>query len=334
LDCYSSLDRGSEVAIHPDTFSRRLPTHANDEDFDEATTILNPRENQVTDMSMALIAMEGSSLTIKMSTSEWSPTGMSWQKRLEAAYAYQKRVNEKYMRHLDPQIPQHRIILGSGAAASHSMILRSVRPMQHLPQDPPPRVDSPWVIHLALNILRHADTLWQSMSGTWRRMPWIPWHAVAVTLAGLCSIRGTAVADEAWDLVHKCMTRYAPNIADSTDGMLWRPLEKLRVKAAAFRDRGDVVGPVFAPPRPPPVGLTSPARVPPPVASEPVWDVVGSDLPAGAMMAGWNMPPLSDAGFDFPPAMQAALPSDNSWLDWEAILQDIDEIRADDMQWL
>lgn len=346
LDCYASLDRGSEPAIHPDTFNRDLPSHVNDDDFDEFTTTLASREGEITDMSLALIAMEGSALSLQMAIPEDLPSGQKWQQRLEMAYAFQKKVNEKYIRHLNPDNVSHRVVAGVGTAASHSMILRAVRPMQHHPSNTPPRVDSPWVMQLALNILRHSDRMWEGSAGLWRRMPWVPWHAMAVTFAGLCSIRGTALANEAWILVEKAMARYEASVADSKNGMLWRPLEKLRKKASAFRDGGNEQ-------RKSDEKLNTTAAAFPPVQQlqeQPaLWNIPPNDItfdgttlplqpalelyPSDMILNPDIVPPLTST-LDFPLEMQAALPSDTSWLDWESILQDMDNVRSDDMQWM
>ena len=326
LDSYASIDRGSESAIHPDTFTRVLPTDCNDVDFGPGSTTLLPRTNQITDMSLALLAMEASAVTLQMTFIEETSSGKGWQQRLEIAYAFQKKVVDQYLRHCNPAMPAHRVLSEVSAAACHSLILRAVRPMQHHPQSVPPRVDSPWVMNLALNILRHSDQLWASMSGRWRKMPWVPWQAIAVTLAGLCSIRGNALANEAWPLVERCMARYAPNVADTKDGMLWKPLEKLRIKAEAFRDGLD--------------SQSVSAQPPLPTAQPDFSNIVPMDTSIAAPQVPMNMfPDLSntaalDAMFDFPPDMQASLPNDTSWLDWEAVLQDMDEIRAEDVQWM
>lgn len=327
LDCYASIDRGSEPAIHPDTYTRLLPSHVNDIDFDQNTTTLTPRQGEITDMSLAVIATEASAMTISMGVSEESPYGKTWQTRLEEAYAFQKKVHENYIRYCDSSIPNHRLLSGAATAACHSMILRAVRPMQHHSVNAPPRVDSPWVMQLALNILRHSDFLWSNLDGQWRRMPWVPWHALAVTLAGLCSIREGEVADEAWDLVNKAVSRYVPLVADTKDGMLWKPLEKLRQRALAFRN-GEVVR--SAQKQQVPIPAT-PAELTWNVGTQP--NVTASVLPMDVTTIQPMAPVGLDSTIDFPPDMQNALPNDNSWLDWETILQDMDDIRADDMQW-
>lgn len=122
------------------------------------------------------------------------------------------------------------------------------------------------------------------------------------------------------------MARYAPNVADTKDGMLWKPLEKLRIKAEAFRDGLDA--------------QSVSAQPPLPTAQPDFSNIVPMDTSIAAPQVPMNMfPDLSntaalDAMFDFPPDMQASLPNDTSWLDWEAVLQDMDEIRAEDVQWM
>ncbi|KAF7188035.1 C6 finger domain transcription factor adaR [Pseudocercospora fuligena] len=343
LDSYASIDRGSEPAIHPDTYNRRLPTNCNDEDFGESSTTITPRPNEIADMTVSLIAMEASDLTLRLAIPEDMPSGQPWQKRLEIAYAFQKKINEQYFQHCNIDIHLHRIAAGIGAAACHSLILRAVRPMQLSPNHSAPRVDSPWVMELALNILRHCHDLHTGISGRWRRMPWVPWHGMAVALAGLCSIRDTPLANEAWELVEKTMATYAPSVADTKDGMLWKPLEKLRAKAEAFRDE-----PRQNSRSEPPNKVQQPAVVQP-VPNVNMWNGVDQfgnmPLPDPSLnLATAPFPndmtldpltaPISASVFDFPPDMAATLPTDNSWLDWEGILQDMEDVRTDGVGWM
>ena len=164
-------------------------------------------------------------------------------------------------------------------------------------------------------------------------MPWVPWHAISVALAGLCSIRGTEVADEAWSLVDKAMERYGNHVADSRNGMLWKPVEKLYRKAAAFRNNTteQQQRPQQRQPPSPQIDLSD--------AQPSMMDASMPAIPSASMANMQNMPlptplPMPDSVFDFPPEMQAALPIDNSWLDWEAMMKDMDELRGDEMQWV
>jgi hypothetical protein len=324
VDCYGSIDRGTEPTIHPDTYTRLLPSNVNDEDFGPDSTTIFPRDD-LTEMSLSLVAHRGSVMHLRTHILDQTTSGeQTWQKRLELAYAYQKDVFEKHLRNLDPSNPLHQEFKGIAEAACHQTLLRAVRPVQLEVASAPPRVDSPWVMALAVNILRQADELWRHIGGRWRRMPWVPWHAMAVALAGLCSIRGTDQANEAWELVDKCMSRYAVDIADSSTGMLWKPIGKLYRKAAAFRDGGQTMQPALAQP----------------AMSGMAWNdaLLDPQLTMDPALSGMSMNafPLdvSDSMFNFPIDTTGMLPSDTSWLDWEGILKDIDEVKADDMQWM
>lgn len=312
--------------IHPDQLTRALPAHVNDNDFDHNSVQIPTREGEITDTTLSLVALTGSVLAIHLA----APSD-DWRKRLEMVYEYQRNMQDRFFRYCAADNPYHTMIMQTGIAICHSSILRAVRPMSSLSRAPPP-VDSPWVMQLAMNILRNSDDLYQIHAGQWRKMPWVPWHAIAVTLAGLCSNRGTEFADEAWQLVDRAMSRYAKDVADSKNGMLWQPLEKLRKKAEAFRDAVDQQGT-----SPLPNAQTIPFDGAATAVSETSFqpDFNFNLNNSNATLLDPMAVPLADNVFDFPPEMQAALPVDNSWLDWEAMMKDMDELKADvDMQWV
>lgn len=326
LDCFASMDRGTDPTIMPNSYNRPLPSNVNDDDFDEYSTTLNCRTNELTDMSLALMAHDGSIIPFREKSGLANLLSEPWQQQLQKAYELQTRMQERYFRHCDPANPYHQTLRYTGIAIVHCMFLRSVRPLQYDSSAPPPRVDSPWVMDLALNILRHSSQMWAHIAGIWRRMPWVPWHAIAVVLAGLCSVRGTDIANEAWQLVDNAMVRYAPLVADGPNGMLWRPIEKLYKKAVAFRDGLDSPKPLqtqYA--LPATQGMSEPYRDP---------QIVAQDPAASIMPVGDFRIDIADPMFDISSDMMASLPNDTSWLDWESIVRDIDEVKAEDMQWI
>lgn len=276
-------------------------------------------------MSFPLMTHEGSVMSTRIVPTVATAKDHTWQQDLKVAYEFQALMNEKYFRYCDSTNPLHETLRYSGIAAVHSLFLRAVRPMQYDNTNSPPSVDSPWVMGLAMNILRHSDGLWGQMSGIWRRMPWVPWHAIAVALAALCSIRGTAVADEAWVSVDKAMARYAPDVADGVNGMLWRPITKLYKKAAAFRAGLDTQ-------------QNQQTEYTKPSAPNGSATFQNPQLPDHDQSMGLQpndyMLDISDPVFDISPDMMASLPNDTSWLDWESIVRDIDEVKAEDLQWM
>lgn len=324
LDCFASMDRGTDPTIMHNSYNRPPPSNVNDDDFDEYSSTLVCRSGEITDMSLAMMAHDGCIIPFRTSAAPASSRSQPWQVALQKAYELQTLFQEKYFRHCNPENTFHQTIRYTGIAIYHSIFLRAVRPLQYDSSTPPPRVDSPWVMNLALNILRHSEQMWFHHTRVWRRMPWVPWHAIAVALAALCSVRGNDIADEAWSLVDNAMVRYAPDVADGASGMLWRPIEKLYQKAAAFRD-----------------GVYAPELL----RNQPVMPVVqegsaifhvpqikqqgsSSGIPRDFMID------AADPMFDLSSDMMASLPSDTSWLDWEMIVKDIDEVKAEDMQWL
>jgi hypothetical protein len=148
-------------------------------------------------------------------------------------------VKERFLQYTDPKIPFHRLVDAVGRSMCKSMILRAIRPIQRHVSSVPPRIDSPYVLQVATDTLRENDKIYQDPEcERWRWLIWVQWHALAVTLAGLCSIRETPLANSAWEIVEKQYNRYEKYVADTKNGMLWRPIEKLHRKAQAFRDEG------------------------------------------------------------------------------------------------
>ncbi|KAH9836442.1 Fungal specific transcription factor domain [Teratosphaeria destructans] len=239
LDVFTAVDRGTEVLITPGSYTTPIPNNVNDCEFDESSAAVPNHETGLTDMSFGLLATEATAVTQHLSVTESSPTGETWQQRLELAEKFRKHVREKYSQYCDMSIPFHRLISAVGNSMGYSMILRAVRPIQRHVSSVPPRVDSPYVLKLATDSLRETERIYQDVAGGgFRWLVWVQWHAIAVALAGLCSIRDTELAKDAWQAVEAAIARYEKHVADTKNGMLWRPIEKLYKKAKAFRDDG------------------------------------------------------------------------------------------------
>ncbi|KAF7186233.1 C6 finger domain transcription factor adaR [Pseudocercospora fuligena] len=305
LDCYASSDRGTEMAIHPHTFDRQLPHNANDSDFDENTKIIVDREGEITESTMSLITQEGSIAALQLFHDETCRGGETWEERLEIAYTFQRQIQSKYLQYCENSNPLHHQLIAAGTAASKGLILRAIRPIQHSSSStgPPPRVDSPWVMQLAVEILRQQHELWEMFLQTrGRRMPWVPWHAMAVALAGICSMEVNELTNEAWELCEMAMRRYRNEIADTENGMLWRPIQKIYGKAKSYRESQKVKG----------VGGMAWSK------NSDVRNEVTIEYYSTVLDAVW-----SEQGVN-----------DESWLDWEGMLRDMDEMKACDMLWM
>ncbi|KXT14713.1 hypothetical protein AC579_6388 [Pseudocercospora musae] len=236
LDAFAASDRGTEVLIPLASFTTALPNNVDDDDFDENSPYIPNREKGMSDMTFNLMAHLATRVTMQLLAPEHTPDGKTWQQRLELARDLGNELREKYLQFCDLSKPFHRFIHAVGASMAASSMLRAVRPLQKHVSSIPPRVDSPLVLELAVESLRASEATHDDPeAGKWRWMVWVQWHALAVALAGLCSVRDTPLAMTAWLYVEKAYDRHSKQVADSRNGKLWRPVEKLYRKASAFR---------------------------------------------------------------------------------------------------
>ncbi|WPG98392.1 Hypothetical protein R9X50_00118200 [Acrodontium crateriforme] len=239
LDVFTALDRGTESIIAYDSYNTPLPKNLNDIDWDENSTSIESVNGGITDMSFAMMGYEATEYTRRLTTADINPHGDTWQQRLEIAKEFGAHVRDKYLKYCNPTIKFHCFIRMVGTSMAASQILRAVRPIVRYISSVPPRIDSPYVLQIAVNSLLESERVHHDPQlAQWRWFFWVHWHAIAVALAGLCSIRDTDLADRAWELVDSAYVRHAKHVADTPNGMLWRPVEKLYRKAAAFRAEG------------------------------------------------------------------------------------------------
>jgi hypothetical protein len=127
------------------------------------------------------------------------------------------------------------------------------------------------------------------------------------------------------------MAYNAAMVADSRNGLLWKPLERLRKKAAMFRDQSSI-----------PIAPHTPQNfvpdIKPAAPSMPNGLQHQQQLPLGDNMANYNLGfdqevLLPDAGFAFSAEMLSSLPpADASWFDWESMVKDMDDTGMNGMQ--
>ena len=324
LDVLVAIDRGTEVMISAGTFDTPLPSNINDAEFDESSSVIKPHESGLTDMSFALLAYEATNVIQRLNTPEISSSSDTSQQRLELAQRFGRQVKEKYLQYCDMSIPFHRFISAVGKSMSASMILRAVRPMQRHTSSVPPRVDSPYVLQIAVDSLRESERMYEDLEAErWRLVIWVQWHTLAVALAGLCSIRGTELAEIAWVYVERAYSRNPGYIADTRNGMLWRPIEKLYKKASEFRDAGC---------RGPHAESLLSADLPSTTLSVCFPPVQYPQTPVGAV----SMDPVLTNPADFNHAnavegMMSPLLGDMSWLEWERYIDDLSVMNTIDV---
>lgn len=329
VDVFVAIDRATEVLIAFGTWTTQPPHNVNDSEYNEASTSIPDHDTGLTDMSFALLASEACNTTQRLNTPEANPSGDTWQLRLDIAHNFGKHVQDKYLQYCDPSVPFHRLLSAVGKSMSAGMILRAVRPMMRHVSSVPPRIDSPYVLQIAMDALLENESIYEDPEAErWRWLVWVQWHPLAVALAGLCSIRGTDLAEKAWAVVEKSYDRHSRHVADTRNGMLWRPIEKLAKKANAFRIAGrresqtlplrqqQTLAPMPA--------ISMPITACPPQAQQAQVNQHGmpvESMPMDPIMSG-QLDFGSTDGFD----MMSLQPGDAGWLDWEKIMDDFSDM--------
>jgi len=318
--------------------------------FDENSTSIPVVEGRQSDLSFVNLCFDACLTIETLLRSEARPSGETWEKRHQLALDFSARVDEQYMQYFNKGTAFDNFCHAVCESMKASMILRAVRPMQKYVSSTPPRVDSPYVLRIAMENLRGSDRIYNTESaGRWRWQIWVQWHALAVALAGLCSIRNTPLADETWYYVERQYAQSEKFVADTKNGMLWRPVEKLYKKALAFRDAVPSQLPKFTPqaqqstatgsalPQPSfsaptttaPTTTTpsstfqpfGPQFIPPPSFPSTTMDMATpSNLPMGSMSLSPSMGTVPDFSNGLGHLDQFA--ADPSWVDWSQIMND------------
>ncbi|OQO03866.1 hypothetical protein B0A48_10507 [Cryoendolithus antarcticus] len=238
LDVFLATDRGSRPLIDTSDYSVPFP-HANNDDWDEQSESIPHYTKCHTEMSFALMAFIAVSVGDSLSQVDVQPSGTTWELRHQVALDFDTEIRDKFLQYCDVSDPFQRFLQITGCSISASCVLRALRPLQVSTTFTPPRLDSNFVLQAAIENLRSSERMYEDPEAErWRWMIWVQWVPVAVALAGLCSVRGTPVAEQAWYYVERQYARWMPLIADSKEGMLWKPIERLYRKALNYRNAG------------------------------------------------------------------------------------------------
>jgi len=241
LDMQASFDRGSDMLILLTAESTEPPHHINDSDISFENGFTMRFRDEFTDMTFTCINLEIAKANRRLHQAAYNQVGSTpdWQQRQATVREVCKTVAEKYMRHLDLQIPFHQFIKAVGDAIYSTSMLLAVRPLIPLPTIMPPPMVGPDVLNLSISVLEASLNIYQENTSEatrpWRWYVWIQWHALAAALAEVCTQDDSPAVRHAWNVIDGCYPIYENLIADGRDGMLWRPIQKLHKKAQERR---------------------------------------------------------------------------------------------------
>ncbi|KZN93739.1 putative transcriptional regulatory protein [Penicillium chrysogenum] len=242
LDIQTAEDQGTDPMLHDVLYDTQLPLNINDEEIRPGMKDM-PRANAGhTSLTYFLLQCEVALATRRL-TYYLPGNPCSALQTIEERQALlqdlDRRLNERYVRHLDTTNPLHWACskLVDTAVAKLSLIiyqpLDKTQSIASLPQDIQSRlllkaVEVIELAHLFQTDIRIVRWKWELQAHT-------PWYAVAYVLAELCNSRDSWEMERAWSSVSKIVKDWQVH-AFRQNRPLWRPLSRLMMRAASCLD--------------------------------------------------------------------------------------------------
>lgn len=242
LDIRASEDRGSETILAENFFDTEFPCNLNDEDIGYESPDAFHSKTGPTDMTLCLLGMDALCTGRKISFT--SPTGdanlLTLQEREELVQKYAERIESTYLASCGISDPRTWLLRTMGHYWIYKLRLNLYYPLQHrMPsQQAQSRTHG---LQTAVTFLNFSESIEQHPSFAcfaWLLKTYAPWHAVAVTLAELCTHPQGPLADRAWEIIESRFKDWTSRIADAKETMLWGPIKNLLKRARAARQYG------------------------------------------------------------------------------------------------
>ena len=233
VDSFCALDRGTVTIMPPDLF-HTFPRNINDDEMN--ANYVPPEEETFSwkDTSYYLMLCE---VLICQKSIDHRYRGLANFSDEECWALNKQRIDNlsisfqrKYMTVPDTGIPIQKYSRAGAGILPTAMNLLLRRPQCPRPGYVVPAWDQFDVLATSLSLLRLKMARQEEFKiYAWKE--WVPWHALAVTLAEICTDPQRPLAREAWPVACVCFERYRQVVADSNSGMLWRPIARLMKRA-------------------------------------------------------------------------------------------------------
>ncbi|CAI7619503.1 unnamed protein product [Penicillium discolor] len=242
LDVAASLDRASEPMMQSAWLDYNPPSNINDEDlwFDMPGPIPEHIDGTFTDMTHTLVSAASASVTRTLAFSDLTePAVTIMSLRQQVVHDFQQKISA-LLSGCRPDLSEFQWYTQKTAGVMGSWLqLASLRPLQRSYNFIPPKVQENALLKIAADNLLWSQEAYSypgAKSWRWYGSMWVPWHALAVALAELCVCKNPAVVSKYWTVVDDIYQRSRLIIADSEQGMLWKPLERLMTQAKTRRN--------------------------------------------------------------------------------------------------
>lgn len=241
--------------VHGATFNTQRPSNVNDEDLDpDSTYPVRPRIG-FTQMSFCVLNHEMWWLSQQCNIILPNLPGKDPRDLQSATFDEKVAVLSKFKQHLDEEFLVH-LDLSNPLAWITNMVANLILKRFWLAAYHPLRHEQRATHYEGLTRERLLLTTVELMELAhclesepmtaqyeWFLKSWVQWHALAVALAELCVQNQGPLVQRAWNIIDTVFEPWAAHIADSRQGMLWRPIQKLSAKARRNRLGGSMMAP-------------------------------------------------------------------------------------------
>lgn len=247
LDVRASEDRGLEPIIQDSSYNTEPPSNMNDEDCSFTSKHPLTSKATITDMCFSVITMDASSTYLKINhvPARDNAHVLSQAEKERLVTECTNRIKNIYLAGADMANPQHWLASMMGRLMSLKLWLALQYPLQARTAPTTPGPPSPGFPHrrclqTAIAYLQLSSAIMRDERARphlWLFRTIVPWHALAVALAELCTETTGDAADEAWEVIDDGYQSWSEEMAESKDGLLWKPIRRLHKRAMEARER-------------------------------------------------------------------------------------------------
>ncbi|OQD83589.1 hypothetical protein PENANT_c016G10563 [Penicillium antarcticum] len=242
LDIAASLDRASEPMMQAMWIDSHPPSNINDEDiwFGMPGPVPQHPPGTFTDMTHSLVIASSSSVTRSLAFADFiEPKAVELMgQRQQAVHNYQQTV-ATLLSGCRPEQSDFQWYAQKLAGVMSSWLqLACLRPLYKSKTFTPPKIHGDALLKLAAENLQTSQEAYSYPGAArwrWFGSMWVPWHALAVAIAELCVCKDPSIMSQYWSVVNEVYQRSRYVIADSQQGMLWKPMERLMTQAQTRR---------------------------------------------------------------------------------------------------
>ncbi|KLO92425.1 bikaverin cluster-transcription factor [Fusarium fujikuroi] len=240
LDMRSSEFHGYEPIVRGDMFDTKLPLNINDSDINPSMTESSKEHEGYTQMTFCLIRCEVMKAGWQVGYASPTPNSTATTARGDGELIVQElksRLEERYLRYCDESVP---FMLFTSKVAQ--LIVARTGLIVDFPRKQREAYTSTVIrdqlFSTSMEVLELSSFILTNTSiskWTWHSKAHIQWHAAIFVLSEISSRPASAECDQAWQYINTVHNRWGMNERGKR-GNLWRPIQRLMVKARYVRE--------------------------------------------------------------------------------------------------